>query len=249
MVSILSLSLPELSKKIQDGSLPPEHVFYAYVGKVRAGCLLSRPWAWFGAMRSTVSKHSTCVARTFLRAGVGVWRESSLARNKKGFLMPGGEVGKHGEAGVLFRMESGCPTPQAVSHVWASSPFPRPSRSLEKQTASRSTCRKARPSSSTQSLGRRRVCSMGCPSASRTPSTARYHKRDVTKVWNWVVVVGGLTSASRHSWCRMPLLWWMIAFAAHLPHRPMGKAGWILLAIHHAVCAFRMVRTHAFRFR
>uniref|UniRef100_A0A8C9EH26 Fatty-acid amide hydrolase 1 n=1 Tax=Pavo cristatus TaxID=9049 RepID=A0A8C9EH26_PAVCR len=33
MVSILSLSLPELSKKIQDGSLPPEHVFYAYVGK------------------------------------------------------------------------------------------------------------------------------------------------------------------------------------------------------------------------
>ncbi|XP_042675106.1 fatty-acid amide hydrolase 1-like isoform X1 [Centrocercus urophasianus] len=33
LVSILSLSLPELSKKIQDGSLPPEHVFYAYVGK------------------------------------------------------------------------------------------------------------------------------------------------------------------------------------------------------------------------
>ncbi|NXN92187.1 FAAH1 hydrolase, partial [Rhinopomastus cyanomelas] len=33
MVSILSLSLPELSKKLQDGSLPPEHVFYAYVGK------------------------------------------------------------------------------------------------------------------------------------------------------------------------------------------------------------------------
>ncbi|XP_015725964.1 fatty-acid amide hydrolase 1-like isoform X1 [Coturnix japonica] len=33
MVSILSLSLPELSKKIQDGSLPPEHVFYAYLGK------------------------------------------------------------------------------------------------------------------------------------------------------------------------------------------------------------------------
>ncbi|XP_064003694.1 fatty-acid amide hydrolase 1-like isoform X1 [Pogoniulus pusillus] len=33
MVSILSLPLPELSKRIQDGSLPPEHVFYAYVGK------------------------------------------------------------------------------------------------------------------------------------------------------------------------------------------------------------------------
>ncbi|NXC46889.1 FAAH1 hydrolase, partial [Penelope pileata] len=33
MVSVLSLSLPELSEKIQDGSLPPEHVFYAYVGK------------------------------------------------------------------------------------------------------------------------------------------------------------------------------------------------------------------------
>ncbi|NXL86138.1 FAAH1 hydrolase, partial [Alectura lathami] len=33
MVSILSLSLPELSKEIQDGSLPPEHVFYAYLGK------------------------------------------------------------------------------------------------------------------------------------------------------------------------------------------------------------------------
>ncbi|NWV00215.1 FAAH1 hydrolase, partial [Upupa epops] len=33
MVSILSLSLPELSKKLRDGSLPPEHVFYAYVGK------------------------------------------------------------------------------------------------------------------------------------------------------------------------------------------------------------------------
>ncbi|NXK06371.1 FAAH1 hydrolase, partial [Herpetotheres cachinnans] len=33
MVSILSLPLPELSKKLRDGSLPPEHVFYAYVGK------------------------------------------------------------------------------------------------------------------------------------------------------------------------------------------------------------------------
>ncbi|NXF86482.1 FAAH1 hydrolase, partial [Eubucco bourcierii] len=33
MVSILSLPLPELTKRIQDGSLPPEHVFYAYVGK------------------------------------------------------------------------------------------------------------------------------------------------------------------------------------------------------------------------
>ncbi|NXW55482.1 FAAH1 hydrolase, partial [Eurystomus gularis] len=33
MVSILSLPLPELSKKLQDGSLPPEHAFYAYVGK------------------------------------------------------------------------------------------------------------------------------------------------------------------------------------------------------------------------
>ncbi|NXK55158.1 FAAH1 hydrolase, partial [Chauna torquata] len=33
MVSILSLSLPELTKKLRDGSLPPEHVFYAYVGK------------------------------------------------------------------------------------------------------------------------------------------------------------------------------------------------------------------------
>uniref|UniRef100_A0A8D2P2I3 Fatty-acid amide hydrolase 1 n=1 Tax=Zosterops lateralis melanops TaxID=1220523 RepID=A0A8D2P2I3_ZOSLA len=32
--SILSLPLPELSKKLQDGSLPPEHVFYAYVGKL-----------------------------------------------------------------------------------------------------------------------------------------------------------------------------------------------------------------------
>uniref|UniRef100_A0A8C3DVL4 Fatty-acid amide hydrolase 1 n=1 Tax=Corvus moneduloides TaxID=1196302 RepID=A0A8C3DVL4_CORMO len=33
MVSILSLPLPELSKKLRDGSLPPDHVFYAYVGK------------------------------------------------------------------------------------------------------------------------------------------------------------------------------------------------------------------------
>ncbi|XP_071606332.1 fatty-acid amide hydrolase 1 isoform X1 [Heliangelus exortis] len=33
MVSILSLRLPELCKKLQDGSLPPEHVFYAYVSK------------------------------------------------------------------------------------------------------------------------------------------------------------------------------------------------------------------------
>ncbi|XP_009873832.1 PREDICTED: fatty-acid amide hydrolase 1-like, partial [Apaloderma vittatum] len=32
-VSILSLPLPELSKKLRDGSLPLEHVFYAYVGK------------------------------------------------------------------------------------------------------------------------------------------------------------------------------------------------------------------------
>uniref|UniRef100_A0A8D0EH62 Fatty-acid amide hydrolase 1 n=1 Tax=Strix occidentalis caurina TaxID=311401 RepID=A0A8D0EH62_STROC len=36
MISILSLPLPELSKKLRDGSLPPEHVFYAYVGKVRS---------------------------------------------------------------------------------------------------------------------------------------------------------------------------------------------------------------------
>ncbi|NWX39612.1 FAAH1 hydrolase, partial [Steatornis caripensis] len=33
MTSILSLPLPELSKKLRDGSLPPEHVFYTYVGK------------------------------------------------------------------------------------------------------------------------------------------------------------------------------------------------------------------------
>ncbi|XP_075615609.1 fatty-acid amide hydrolase 1 isoform X2 [Balearica regulorum gibbericeps] len=33
MISILSLPLPELCKKLQDGSLPPDHVFYAYVGK------------------------------------------------------------------------------------------------------------------------------------------------------------------------------------------------------------------------
>ncbi|NXI39866.1 FAAH1 hydrolase, partial [Galbula dea] len=33
VVSILSLPLPELCKKLRDGSLPPEHVFYAYVGK------------------------------------------------------------------------------------------------------------------------------------------------------------------------------------------------------------------------
>ncbi|NWW93830.1 FAAH1 hydrolase, partial [Rhynochetos jubatus] len=33
VVSILTLPLPELSKKLRDGSLPPEHVFYAYVGK------------------------------------------------------------------------------------------------------------------------------------------------------------------------------------------------------------------------
>nr|XP_013798991.1 PREDICTED: fatty-acid amide hydrolase 1-like [Apteryx mantelli mantelli] len=32
-VSILSLPLPELSRKLRDGSLPPEQVFYAYVGK------------------------------------------------------------------------------------------------------------------------------------------------------------------------------------------------------------------------
>ncbi|NXP32561.1 FAAH1 hydrolase, partial [Leiothrix lutea] len=31
--SIVSLPLPELAKKLQDGSLPPDHVFYAYVGK------------------------------------------------------------------------------------------------------------------------------------------------------------------------------------------------------------------------
>lgn len=36
MVSILSLSLPELSRKLRDGSLPPEHVFYAYLSKVRS---------------------------------------------------------------------------------------------------------------------------------------------------------------------------------------------------------------------
>uniref|UniRef100_A0A8C0BID2 Fatty-acid amide hydrolase 1 n=1 Tax=Buteo japonicus TaxID=224669 RepID=A0A8C0BID2_9AVES len=36
MISILSLPLPELSKKLRDGSLPLEHVFYAYVGKVRS---------------------------------------------------------------------------------------------------------------------------------------------------------------------------------------------------------------------
>lgn len=28
--------MPELSKKLRDGSLPPDHVFYAYVGKVGA---------------------------------------------------------------------------------------------------------------------------------------------------------------------------------------------------------------------
>lgn len=46
MVSILSLPLPELSKRIQDGSLPPEHVFYAYVGKVRSkgGGAAFHPW-------------------------------------------------------------------------------------------------------------------------------------------------------------------------------------------------------------
>ncbi|NXE09568.1 FAAH1 hydrolase, partial [Lophotis ruficrista] len=33
VVSILTLPLPELSRKLRDGSLPPEHVFYAYVGK------------------------------------------------------------------------------------------------------------------------------------------------------------------------------------------------------------------------
>ncbi|NWV48494.1 FAAH1 hydrolase, partial [Daphoenositta chrysoptera] len=33
VVSILSLPLPELSRKLRDGSLPPDHVFYAYVGK------------------------------------------------------------------------------------------------------------------------------------------------------------------------------------------------------------------------
>ncbi|NWI60520.1 FAAH1 hydrolase, partial [Calyptomena viridis] len=33
VVSILSLPLPELSKKLRDGSLPLDYVFYAYVGK------------------------------------------------------------------------------------------------------------------------------------------------------------------------------------------------------------------------
>ncbi|NXL99419.1 FAAH1 hydrolase, partial [Tyrannus savana] len=33
VVSILSLPLPELSKKLRDGSLPLDHVFYSYVGK------------------------------------------------------------------------------------------------------------------------------------------------------------------------------------------------------------------------
>ncbi|NWI66650.1 FAAH1 hydrolase, partial [Todus mexicanus] len=49
MVAILSLPLPELSKKIQDGSLPPEHVFYAYVGKVRSkgsGAACHMWWGW-----------------------------------------------------------------------------------------------------------------------------------------------------------------------------------------------------------
>ncbi|NXQ75056.1 FAAH1 hydrolase, partial [Quiscalus mexicanus] len=33
VASILSLPLPELSRKLRDGSLPLDHVFYAYVGK------------------------------------------------------------------------------------------------------------------------------------------------------------------------------------------------------------------------
>ncbi|XP_030906656.2 fatty-acid amide hydrolase 1 isoform X3 [Melopsittacus undulatus] len=40
VVSILKLPLPELTKKLRDGSLPLEHVFYAYVGKA-----LSHLWA------------------------------------------------------------------------------------------------------------------------------------------------------------------------------------------------------------
>lgn len=49
MISILSLPLPELSRKLRDGSLPLEHVFYAYVGKVRSkgGGAASHPqWGW-----------------------------------------------------------------------------------------------------------------------------------------------------------------------------------------------------------
>lgn len=49
MVPILSLPLPELSKKLRDGSLPPDHVFYAYVGKVRTeggGAASHQWWDW-----------------------------------------------------------------------------------------------------------------------------------------------------------------------------------------------------------
>lgn len=55
MISILSLPLPELSKKLQGGSLPLEHVFYAYVGKVRSegGGAASHPqWGWLFVGRS-----------------------------------------------------------------------------------------------------------------------------------------------------------------------------------------------------
>lgn len=64
---------------------------------------------------------------------------------------------------------------------------PRPSKSPQKPTASRSICRKARPSSGKRSRQGSWVCSMGCPSASKTPSTARYCQRDtvgiLTSLW------------------------------------------------------------------
>lgn len=64
-VSILTLPLPELSKKLRDGSLPPDHVYYAYVGKVRSkggGPASHPPWGWifWGGVQHKVQTWLEC---------------------------------------------------------------------------------------------------------------------------------------------------------------------------------------------
>ncbi|NXA31427.1 FAAH1 hydrolase, partial [Eudromia elegans] len=58
-VSILSLSLPELTKKLRDGSLPPEYVFCAYVGKAlqmtrETNCITEYMWESESKFRQAV---------------------------------------------------------------------------------------------------------------------------------------------------------------------------------------------------
>lgn len=116
--------------------------------------------------------------------GLGFGTKTSWKRPKRPALVPAahGEVEKQGEAGVICRTESACAALQAVSHPWLCLLPLRPSRSPEKPTASRSTCRRARPSSSKPGHRGSRVCFMGCLSASRTPSTARYQEHNTTHI-------------------------------------------------------------------